>query len=160
MNAPQNLTGPVEVPASTARYGQPNLYTTDVDRMSTFYQALGFEETWRFPSVGAGVPAFACLHLGSFFLNVSLYAALRRSCAVLRIGPSERAQMEIVVIVDDVDDVVEQLRTASVEIVLPPRDQLWGERHAYVLDPEGNYVQITTHSDVDRSETAVAQGWT
>lgn len=155
MNAPRNVTAP-----AIARFGQPNLYTDDVDRMSAFYQRLGFTETWRFPSVGGGIPSFACLRLGTFFLTVSRYAALQRSCDLPRIGRSDRSQMEIVVIVDDVDDTVENLRAASVEIVLPPQDQLWGERHAYVLDPEANYVQITTHSDVDWSESALAEGWT
>ncbi len=169
MNVPPNATGPADGATATdraatdpgpARFGQPNLYTDDVDRMSRFYQELGFTETWRFPSVGGGVPSFACLRLGTFFLTASLFSALRRSCDLPRIGYSDRSQMEIVVIVDDVDATVERLRAAEVEVVLPPQDQLWGERHAYVLDPEGNHVQLTTHSDVDGSESALAGGWT
>jgi lactoylglutathione lyase len=158
MNAPHPAPGPVDAPA-VARYGQPNLYTDDVDRMSGFYRRLGFTETWRFPSVGDADPAFACLRLGTFFVTVSLYSALHRAVDLPRIGRSERSQMEIVVIVDDVDATVERLRADGVEVVLAPQDQLWGERHAYLLDPEGNYVQITTHSDVDWSESALSKGW-
>jgi lactoylglutathione lyase len=30
---------------------------------------------------------------------------------------------------------------------MAPKDQPWGERQAYVADPEGNFVQLSTHTD-------------
>lgn len=45
--------------------------------------------------------------------------------------------------VDDVDAAVARLRAAQVPIVLEPTEQPWGERVAYVSDPDGNLVMLT-----------------
>jgi lactoylglutathione lyase len=45
--------------------------------------------------------------------------------------------------VDDVDAMVERLRAAAVPVVLEPVDQPWGERVAYVSDPDENLVMLT-----------------
>jgi lactoylglutathione lyase len=130
--------------STVVRFGQPNLYTSDIDAMSAFYQLLGFTESYRFPTDGP--PAFAALQRGTFFINLSVFDDVRRSSGLPRIGPTRNHQMDLVVIVEDVDDTLDALR-GSVTVVVEPKNQPWGERHAYVADPEGNYVQITTHSD-------------
>ena len=44
---------------------------------------------------------------------------------------------------DDVDEAVAMLREAGVRVLAEPIDQPWGERMAYVEDPDGNPVMIT-----------------
>ena len=44
--------------------------------------------------------------------------------------------------VDDVDGDVDELRRADVRVLREPDDMLWGERLAYVADPDGNPVAL------------------
>jgi lactoylglutathione lyase len=44
--------------------------------------------------------------------------------------------------VADVDAFVNALSEAGVTLLAEPADQLWGERVAYVEDPDGNPVHI------------------
>lgn len=44
--------------------------------------------------------------------------------------------------VDDVDATTEAARAAGVTVVAEPVDQAWGERVAYVEDPDGNLVML------------------
>jgi lactoylglutathione lyase len=54
-------------------------------------------------------------------------------------------QFDVAILVPDVDGTVNRLRTNGARVVMAPKDQPWGERQAYVSDPEGNFVQISTH---------------
>ena len=45
--------------------------------------------------------------------------------------------------VDDVDETVAAARTAGVPVLLEPADQPWGERIAWIADPDGNLVMLT-----------------
>jgi lactoylglutathione lyase len=45
--------------------------------------------------------------------------------------------------VPDVDAVVARLRAGGHAALVGPVDQPWGERLAYVRDPEGNTVMLT-----------------
>ncbi len=47
------------------------------------------------------------------------------------------------VYVDDVDLTIEILREAGVDVLRDPATMPWGERVAYVLDPDGNPVALT-----------------
>ena len=49
---------------------------------------------------------------------------------------------EIALRVDDVDATAEQLRALGVQITQPPHDQPWGDRHAWLLDPDGRQMSI------------------
>jgi lactoylglutathione lyase len=44
--------------------------------------------------------------------------------------------------VADVDGFVDELRRSGVVVLAEPADQVWGERVAYVEDPDGNPVHI------------------
>ena len=43
---------------------------------------------------------------------------------------------------DDVDEAVRELRAAGVPVSSEPADQVWGERTATVVDPDGHDVHI------------------
>jgi lactoylglutathione lyase len=51
---------------------------------------------------------------------------------------------------DDVDEAVADLRDRGYEVLLEPVDQPWGERMAYVADPDGNPVMICAELDAGR----------
>lgn len=141
------------------RVGQPTLFTKDIEKSAAFYLRLGFVEAYRFPP-GTTAPAFISLHRDTFYITLAQIDAIREQTGLPRIGRATNRQFDITVIVDDVDDTVSTLRDAGAKVVMEPRDQAWGDRHAYVADPDGNYVQITTHEDHDISQFAdLAAAW-
>ena len=54
------------------------------------------------------------------------------------------AGIEIVVRVDDVDAMWRRLSTKGYPVVSPPADQPWGMRHAWLLDPDGYRISISS----------------
>jgi predicted enzyme related to lactoylglutathione lyase len=54
------------------------------------------------------------------------------------------AGIEIVVRVDDVDVTCRDLAEAGYKIGSPPADQDWGVRHAWLLDPDGYRISISS----------------
>lgn len=45
--------------------------------------------------------------------------------------------------VDDVDEMVQRLRDHGAPVLLERVDQPWGERTAFVADPDGNHLMLT-----------------
>lgn len=126
------LTGP-------ARSIFPMLSTTDLRASVAFYGGLlGGEETFRFPSDGE--PSFLVLRLGDSDIGLSMLDEPLHGQAL---RPVTGHRLELCVYVDDVDATVAAMRADGVPIVLEPVDQPWGERVAYVADPEGNLVMLT-----------------
>jgi lactoylglutathione lyase len=64
----------------------------------------------------------------------------------LPITPGARG-FEPCVYTDDVDAAASDLRGRGYEVLLDPVDQPWGERMAYVADPDGNPVMICAELD-------------
>ena len=116
----------------------PIIYTSDLRRALRFYRdGLGFAETFRFPSDGD--PEFVSLRLdGSGGIALS---GPGTSLHGLPVTPGGRG-FELCVYTDDVDGAVGDLRSRGHEVLLEPIDQPWGERVAYVADPDGNPVLI------------------
>jgi lactoylglutathione lyase len=141
--APAAATSAVAYP-DYPREGQPNLYTRDPDRMSRFYQQLGFVELYRF-ALPDGMVAFTTLQKGPFYLTLTHLDLIRQSTPLRWTGHSPVKQSDITVLVSDVDATVARLRNAGTRVLMAPADQPWGERQAYVADPEGNFVQLSTH---------------
>ena len=117
------------------------LSTENLGRALDFYGALlGGVESYRFPEQGPA--AFVALRLGESELGLgAIGAAPPLHGRPLR--PASGHRIELCVYVDDVEETVERLRAAAVPIVLEPVDQPWGERVAYVSDPDGNLVMLT-----------------
>ncbi|MDY7230255.1 VOC family protein [Hyalangium rubrum] len=119
----------------------PMLSTESLERAVGFYkELLGGVETYRFPD--SGPPAFIALRLGESELGIGAIG----SAAPLHGQPQRPAQghrIELCVYVDDVDATIERLRSGGVPVLLEPIDQPWGERVAYVADPDGNLVMLT-----------------
>jgi lactoylglutathione lyase len=119
----------------------PMLSVERLDRSLVFYaHLLGGEEVYRFPAEGA--PAFVLLRIGDSEIGLGQLGA----SPPLHGQPQRPAlghRIELCMYVDDVDVAVARLRDAEVPITLEPTQQSWGERIAYVTDPDGNLVMLT-----------------
>src|SRR5689334_9794865 len=113
----------------------PVLYAKDVAAVAAFYACLGFEEHVRLPGPD-GVPGFIGLRReGGAELAVTTEDSPRMLAGV-EPGPGPRG--ELFVYVEDVDATVAALDS----VLREPADMPWGERVAYVTDPEGNIVTL------------------
>jgi lactoylglutathione lyase len=119
----------------------PMLSVERLDLSLAFYaELLGGEQTYRFPAEGE--PVFVALRLGESELGIGQLGA----SPPLHGQPQRPAlghRIELCVYVEDVDVTVGRLRAAQVPILLEPTEQPWGERVAYVSDPDGNLVMLT-----------------
>src|SRR5688500_8810417 len=121
----------------------PILLSDDLPRLLRFYRdELGFTESFRFPD-GPGEPEFAVLALGPAQIGFgragapSLHGRPRASDTGNRV--------EVCVYVDDgpaVDRAVRRLGAAGAPVLAEPADQPWGERVAYVADPDGTPILV------------------
>ncbi|MFZ6177562.1 VOC family protein [Nannocystis pusilla] len=111
----------------------PMLSALDFERALAFYaEQLGGRESYRFPPEGQ--PAFE-LGIGRIDGSPALHGQALR--------PASGHRVELCVYVDDVDATVARLAEAGAPVLLAPRDMPWGERVAYVADPDGNLVMLT-----------------
>jgi lactoylglutathione lyase len=116
----------------------PVIYARDVEAVAAFYLRLGFEEGFRLPTED-GSAGFIRMQRDGAELAVTTEDSPRMLAGV-QPGPGPRH--ELFVYVADVDAAVAALREAGAAIVAQPADMFWGERVAYVADPEGNLVAL------------------
>jgi lactoylglutathione lyase len=120
----------------------PVLYARNVDAVAAFYVRLGFEEDVRMASPD-GSTGYVGLRRGAAELAVTTEDS-PRTLAGVEPGPGPRH--ELFVYVDDVDATVAALGSAGARVVREPADMPWGERLAWVRDPEGNLVTLARTS--------------
>lgn len=126
--------------SEVARRMFPMLSCSDFERSLVFYRdLLGGVETYRFPPEGD--PAFLVLRLGESDLGLGAVAAEPIHGQAQR--PVSGHRVELCIYVADVDTAVERMRDAGAEVIVEPIDQPWGERMAYVADPDGNLLMLT-----------------
>lgn len=116
----------------------PVLYAKDVESVAGFYARLGFEEHFRL-SDETGAAGFIALKRESAELGVTPEASPRMLAGV---DPGPGPRHELFVYVDDVDAVFSELRTGGAVTLRDPADMPWGERLAFIKDPEGNVVTL------------------
>ena len=121
----------------------PIVYCDDLPRSLRFYRdLLGFRVTFAHPEQGE--PGFVALQLGE---GAELALADVRDPEAVHlhgkaVRPTSGHGFELCVYADDVDDAVTALRAAGVPVLAEPADQPWGDRMAYVEDPQGNPVML------------------
>jgi lactoylglutathione lyase len=114
----------------------PVIYATRVAATAEFYERLGFVRHFQLP--GDGEPGYIGLRRGSHELAV-VDAAWPAEQYGRGLGTGPRFEMFIYV--EDVDETVGRLRVVT-EVLREPADMPWGERIAYIADPEGNPVAV------------------
>ena len=121
----------------------PIVYCDDLPRTLAFYRdRLGFRLTFSYPEHGE--PGFAALQLGDG-AEPALADVADEQAAHLhgkQVRPASGLGFELCIYADDVDAAVDALRAAGVPVLAEPADQPWGDRIAYVEDPEGNPVML------------------
>jgi len=108
-----------------------------VSATAAFYERLGFEPHFQLPPVGE--PGYVGLRRGDYEV-----AVVASSWPDEQYGASvgDGVRFELFVYVVGVDKLVEELRTEGVTVLREPADMPWGERVAYVTDPDGNPVAL------------------
>jgi lactoylglutathione lyase len=110
------------------------MYSRDVPKAQRFYAELGFEEMFRMPAEGEA--GYVSLRRGTADLGI-VDAGWPRDQLGVRMGAEPR--FELYVYVENIDATVERLGAA---LLKAPEDMPWGERIAYVRDPDGNPVAL------------------
>jgi lactoylglutathione lyase len=119
----------------------PMLSCGDLDRSLAFYgELLGGVETYRFPAEGE--PAFVALRIGESS-EIGLGGMTGEPVHGRPQRPASGHRIELCAYVDDVDEVFGRARARGAEEVAGPADMPWGERAAWIADPDGNLVMLT-----------------
>jgi lactoylglutathione lyase len=116
----------------------PVVYAKDVELVAAFYVELGFEERFRLPQED-GAAGFIGLRRDAAELAVTTEDSPRMLAGV---EPGVGPRHELFVYVEDVDAALGRLRDLGATVLREPADMPWGERLAFVGDPEGNVVTL------------------
>jgi lactoylglutathione lyase len=118
----------------------PMLSVESLTASLRFYESLlGGERGYQFPTDGE--PVFVVLRFEQTEIGLGLLGA----------GPALHGQpqrpatghrIELCLYVSALDATVEALSAAGAPVLLQPTAQPWGERVAYVGDPDGNLVML------------------
>jgi lactoylglutathione lyase len=120
----------------------PVIYARDVARAADFYERLlGFERQYQFPPDGE--PGYVGLRRDEADLGV-VHESSPRQMIGASMGDGPR--FELFVYVDDVDSAIQLMRAADIRVLREPENMPWGERVAFVADPEGNPVALAASS--------------
>ena len=112
----------------------PVIYTKDVPRLVGFYERLGFTVTFRHPPDSDD--GYASLSRNGSDVGI-VNADFPKEQIGVELG--DRPRFEMFVYVERLDDFVAGL---GAPVLQPPTDMPWGERLAYVTDPDGNPVAL------------------
>jgi len=115
----------------------PVVYAHDVGLSVRFYETLGFEEQFRMPQDSE--PGYVGMRRDDAELAIVTVESPRQLIG-LEVGSGPR--FEMFVYVHDLDQEMGELRGAGVTVLREPEQMPWGERVAYVADPDGNPVAL------------------
>jgi lactoylglutathione lyase len=127
------------MPDSGHRKAFPVLYVSNVGRAVEFYTLLGYRPTYQFPLEGD--PHYVGLERGDSSLGL-FDSHWPEAQLGITVGTAPR--FELFVYVDNVDAEVESFRTAGYTILQEPATMPWGERQAYISDPDHNPIALAT----------------
>jgi lactoylglutathione lyase len=115
----------------------PLIFAERVSATAEFYERLGFTRLRQNPPEGE--PTYIALRHGTAELAV-VSAAWPETRYGIPVGHGPR--FEMFVLVDDLETTLKDLAGASVPLLRAPVKMPWGERIAYVADPDGNPVAL------------------
>jgi catechol 2,3-dioxygenase-like lactoylglutathione lyase family enzyme len=115
-----------------------NIYSHDVERLASFYEGLGFRETFRTPK--DGTPDHVEVVLDGFTIGI---ASVEAAAADHGLSPALSGRpVEIVLWTDDTDGAYARLTADGAPSLSAPHDWLSDLRLAWVADPDGNPIQL------------------
>lgn len=118
----------------------PMLSCVELEQSLRFYGGLlGGVENYRFPADGP--PQFVALTVGDSEIGLGGVAIPPVHGRPQR--PATGHRIELCVYVADVDAVYAEAGRRGFEGVTEPADMPWGERTAWLADPDGNLVMLT-----------------
>jgi predicted enzyme related to lactoylglutathione lyase len=119
-----------------------NIHSHDPARLASFYEHLGFRETFRTPKEGS--PVHVEVTLDDLTIGI---ASVDAAVADHGLSPELGGRpIEIVLWTDDVDHDHARLTADGAPSLSPPHDFPTGPlRAAWVADPDGNPIQLVQH---------------
>lgn len=125
----------------------PMLSVADMAASLRFYgEVLGGRQVYQFPETGE--PVFLTLAFGDTEIGIGLLTDEPMHGLPLR--PATGHRIELCINVADADEAVAALSAIGAATVVPPTDLPWGERSAYVEDPDGNLVMLASPAPAPR----------
>lgn len=116
----------------------PVIYARDLTRTAEFYERLlRFERQYQFPPDGD--PRYVGLRRDEADLGI-VHDSSPREMTGASMGHGPR--FELFVYVDDVDSAIRSMQAANTPVLREPENMPWGERVAFVANPEGNPVTL------------------
>lgn len=125
----------------------PILNVDEIAPVRAFYEAvLGAELAYRFPDDEDADPVYLTLRVGGSTLGIGLGTgpAMYGETPL----PASGHAVDICVYVPGLDAAVASAPAAGGIVVVPPQDTPWGERVAYLRDPQGTMI-LTIQDDDD-----------
>ncbi|MFD9950161.1 VOC family protein [Nonomuraea sp. NPDC059023] len=115
----------------------PVVFARHVNATAQFYEWLGFQRHFQLPEQGE--PGYVGLRRDSAEIAVvsAEWPHERYGAAI-----SDGVRFEMFVYVSDVNTAVGELKQHGGTVLREPEDMPWGERVAYVADPDGNPVAL------------------
>jgi PhnB protein len=131
----------------------PMLVCRDVSAAIDFYKTtFGAVELVRRPAPDGAV-AHAAMTIGEAMIMIEAEWPTLASRAP---QPDGSSPVVIYVYVEDVDNVIERAQAAGARVLLPAKNQFWGDRTARIIDPSGHVWTISTRveetSSAEREE--------
>ena len=120
------------------RSPQVILFSDNLTRAVRFYAGLGFSETFRVPTEGE--PIHVDLSLDGYTIGIASVASSRDDHGLEPIPEGQRAA--VILWTDDTQRAYAELTANGVRGLRPPHEWLGRLLIAWVIDPDGNPIQI------------------
>ncbi|MBT2689184.1 VOC family protein [Bacillus sp. ISL-47] len=119
------------------KMGYVILYTENLDKTKHFYgELLGLELRNEFGT-------YIEYDTGSTVLSFNTREGGREVTGLpIPDGVRKEQTFELGFVTEEVEAVVEKLKGAGVTVLLEPIEKPWGQKVAYVEDPDGHYIEI------------------
>lgn len=123
---------------SAFRAPQVILFSHEVQRAATFYERLGFTETFRTPTEGE--PIHVDLALDGYKIGIASVASSRDDHGLDPVPEGQRAA--VVLWTDDTAAALARLTADGAPALADPYEWLGRLLIAWIADPDGNPIQI------------------
>ena len=114
------------------------LFSQDLERAATFYESLGFKETFRTPETGK--PIHVDLTLDGYKIGIASVSSTRDDHGLDPVASGQRAA--VILWTDDTAAAYEELTGEGVPGLAPPHEWLGRLLIAWIADPDGYLIQI------------------